>query len=684
MNSLIKLGENKIVQVVVDAPLNKVFDYEWVAQAQPQVGQIVSLEFGRNKTIGVIVSVGSSTDIEPTKIKSIQEIAPLPPLPIDLIDLASFSATYYQKPLGEILLSSIPKAWRDVSRWSLLSKQKKQKEKPTPDIRLPHHLNAEQQVVIEELLSNSNKKKYQTYLLHGVTGGGKTLVYLQWVKELLKEKGQVLMLVPEINLTPQLEASVKAALPGVEMATLHSGLSERVRADNWANILRGQAQVILGTRMSVMCPAPNLKAIIVDEEHDLSYKQQEGSRYSARDLAIWRANRLQITGLLVSATPSLETWNQVKKGRYKKLEITQKAKTSQWPTIELINVNQEVRLGKKLISGLSQTLIDEIDKVLAHKKQALIFLNRRGYAPVISCQSCGWLSNCEKCSTYMVLHKQGSESRLCCHHCGLMKRVPRQCPECGNIDLSPLGKGTQKLEEFLMERFPASNVVRLDADTTRLKGSTEELFSKIHDGTANIIVGTQMIIKGHDYQHVGLVGVIDADVGLFSQDFRAAERLFAQLMQVAGRAGRSEGSGAKVMVQTNYPEALPYQYLIKNDVKGFLNQVLSERELLGLPPYSYQALVHAEHKSIQEAKMMLIDAAEKASEIPSWPKSIVRSDIVPRAIQKIAGKERLQMLIESSSRTDLQAAVEILQEVLASNKKTKGVGWYLERDPVQI
>lgn len=686
MNSAITNLRKKLVQVAVDAPLEGLFDYFWEFEQEPELGQIVHIEFGKKQTVGVVVSTPQQPVIDIEKIKSIVSIAPLPALPRDLIALAKFSSSYYGRPMGEMLTHSIPKAWRNPSRWALLTKNKKEKEKKNNDVVLPPRLNEQQNAAVKALIQSSQSGKYQTYLLQGVTGSGKTVTYLSWLKELLIEpKSQVLMMVPEINLTPQLESIVRAGLPGLHVVTLHSGLSDRVRADHWSKILRGEARVILGTRMAVMCPAPTLTAIVVDEEHDLSYKQQEGARYSARDLAVWRSKQLGITNLLVSATPSIETWTQAKKGKYKKLEITERAQTTQLPSINLIDLKQQQQTGQNIESGLSQPLLEAIQKNLDKNKQALIFLNRRGYAPVLSCQACGWLSNCQKCSTYMVLHRIGSP-QLCCHHCGLINRVPRQCPSCGNHDLAPLGKGTQKIEELLREKFPTAKILRVDADSTRLKGAAEELFEQIHEGQADIIVGTQMITKGHDYQRVGLVGVVDADASLYSHDFRAAERLFAQLMQVTGRAGRAQNEeAAVVMIQTNHPEALPYEYLKKNDTNGFLEKILNERQVLGLPPYSYQSLVHVEHRDAEQATKMLSFAVKAATAQADWPQSVSVSDIVPRAVQKIAGKERYQVLLECISRNDLQAATEIIQAQLNfQNKKIKGVGWYVERDPVQI
>jgi primosomal protein N' (replication factor Y) len=515
------------------------------------------------------------------------------------------------------------------------------------------------------------------------------LTYLRWLKKILDDdESQVMIMVPEINLTPQLESSVEQAFPGKKLVVMHSGITDRTRADNWEKAHSGKAQIILGTRMAVATSAPNLKAIVVDEEHDLSYKQQEGVRYSARDLAVWRGKKLNIPVVLASATPSLETWFHAQEKRYEILSLKERAaKNAKPPLIQILDLKQEQKAGKKNEHGISEYLLNELQKNIEQGRQSIIYINRRGYSPVLNCQACGWLSDCVKCSAHMVLHKITEQKKnLCCHHCGVMRPVPKVCPDCGNTDLSPLGKGTQKIEEFLSERFPKAKILRIDADTTRTKGSAESLFSEIHDGDADIIVGTQMIAKGHDYQSVSLVGVIDADASLFSQDFRASERLFAQLMQVAGRAGRSEEAGeSKVIIQTNYPEASPYKYLRHADVDGFLEEIKNERQLVGLPPFSYQALVHGEHKTLVQAIDMLKDASQLAKSDKIWPANAMLSDVIPRAMVRIAGKERAQMLVESESRQDLQKSIEILQHYLTeAHTKRKGVGWYIERDPISI
>jgi primosomal protein N' (replication factor Y) len=691
-------SKDSIVQVAVDTPVNKLFDYIWNhAQlgCEPCRGQIVSVEFGKKEIIGVVVNQIEKSDFDLKKIKQVTALAPLPLLSEDLMSMAEFASDYYLKSVGEVLIPSIPKHWKNKQKWDLLNKEKRINKKAKvktikqSDYQKEIILNDEQRRAIDKLSKSSKEKKFDCYLLQGITGSGKTLTYLRWLSEVLEgNQTQVLIMVPEINLTPQLEESIRLAFPEITLVVQHSGLTDRTRADNWAQASKGQARIILGTRMAVMASIPNLSAIVVDEEHDLSYKQQEGVRYSARDLAVWRAKKLEIPILLVSATPSLETWFNAEEKKYKKLSLDQRAvKNAVKPTVDIVDLNLDRKAGSKNTHGFSQHLLSGIAKNLENRQQTLIFINRRGYSPVLNCEACTWVSDCQKCSAHMVLHRPNNErATLCCHHCGLLKPIPKFCPDCGNSDLTPFGKGTQKVEEYLTQEFPGAKILRIDADTTRKKGSAEELFGYIHDGQADIIVGTQMITKGHDYQSVSLVGVIDADASLFSQDYRAAERLFAQLMQVTGRAGRSAESGAsRVVVQTKYPTAMPYKYLKLDEVNGFLSELCEERKMVGLPPFSYQALLHSEHRTLSAAIEMLKEAARVAQQSTGWPSRVSMSDVVPKTMVRLAGQERAQILIESTSRQALLKALEILQDAItAQNSKRKGVGWYIERDPIML
>jgi primosomal protein N' (replication factor Y) len=542
-------------------------------------------------------------------------------------------------------------------------------------------LTGEQAAAVEAIRGANG---FAPFLLHGVTGSGKTEVYLRALAAILAARpdAQALVLVPEINLTPQFEAAFRArfaALEGTSIVTLHSGLAEGERARNWFAAHTGRARIVLGTRLAVLASLPKLAIIVVDEEHDPAYKQQEGLRYSARDLAIWRAKQLDLPVVLGSATPSLESWWQADQGRYTRLTLSRRAVAEAvLPTVKLIDLEEERRRGRASVEGLSGPLVAALKTRLERGEQSLVFLNRRGYAPQLACDACGWVAGCPRCSAYVVLHKP--ERALRCHHCGWEARIPRSCPDCGNVDIAPLGRGTQRVEETLASAVPGARVLRIDADSTRRKGSAQALFSDVHAGEVDILVGTQMIAKGHDFQRVSLVGVLNADTALFSHDFRASERLFAQLMQVSGRAGRA-GLPGEVLVQTRYPRHALYHALGRHDYVGFANSTLAERRDAHLPPFVYQALLRAEGRTLEAALVFLQHAAAALVEMPSAERVTVY-DAVPLTIVKVMHVHRAQLLIESASRGALQATLRAWQPVL---RKLKGVlRWNLEVDPLDI
>jgi len=703
-----------VVQVVLDKPLAQGFDYLWDAQILgrlPEVGHIVEVPFGRTLAVGVVTKVSAHSDYEIIKLKHIKRLAPLPPFDPASLRLMNFAAQYYIHSLGETILPAIPKMWKKAEDWDKIPKklaaaEKKQGKKVIIGDGYigENQLNPEQKKALKVLVGNLSKENaFRVILLQGQTGSGKTAVFLNWLASTLQDPcAQVLILVPEINLTPQLERRVKAYFPDKTMAVLHSGVSENKRGIAWYEAMTGKAKIILGTRLAVLTPLPHLRAVVVDEEHDSSYKQQEGTRYSARDLAIWRAHDQLIPILLSSATPSLETWMAAKSGRYEYVRLDQRAQGADLPKVNLINTRDpqtqfspgDIGIGKqkKLIS---KTLFNAITKNLAIKKQCLILMNRRGYAPVLSCSACNWLSECTQCSAYMVLHKAGALARksiLNCHHCGLVKSIPIHCPDCGNADLKTLGNGTQKLEDVIEEMWPDARVLRVDADSSRKSRGAEELFQKIHDGSVDIVVGTQMIAKGHDYQNIGLVAVLDSDSRLYSADFRAAERLFAQLVQVAGRAGRAGTGGQEsgdIYIETQYPEAAVFQYLLQHNVDGFLAYTANERDEAKLPPFSYQALVHAEAKSLDRAIQFLSELKIRLKKQGLISKELKVYDPVPKAVMRVAGSERAQLVIESVNRKLLQDALERIDQLLRQGSqgrisKTSRIRWLIERDPINI
>jgi primosomal protein N' (replication factor Y) len=550
------------------------------------------------------------------------------------------------------------------------------------DVLLPQ-LTAEQSDAVDAI---TGAKGFAAFLLHGVTGSGKTEVYLHALAHLLGSRpdAQALVLVPEINLTPQFEAAFRtrfAALPEGAIVTMHSGLAEGERARNWLAAHTGRARLVLGTRLAILASLPKLALIVVDEEHDPAYKQQEGLRYSARDLAVYRANKLEIPVVLGSATPSLESWWQAEQGRYTKLTLTRRAvATAVLPSVRLIDLEEERQRGRASVEGLSGPLIAAMKTRLERGEQSLVFLNRRGYAPILSCDACGWVAGCPRCSAYVVLHKP--ERALRCHHCGWESRIPKSCPDCGNVDIAPMGRGTQRVEETLATAVPGARVLRIDADSTRRKGSAQALFSDVHAGEVDILVGTQMIAKGHDFQRVTLVGVLNADTALFSHDFRASERLFAQLMQVSGRAGRA-GLPGEVMIQTRYARHALYHALARHDYVGFANSTLAERRDAHLPPFVYQAMLRAEGRTLEAALDFLGAAAAEFAALAGAERVTVY-DAVPLTIVKVFNVHRAQLLLECASRAVLQNALRAWQPALRSLKVKGVIRWNVEVDPLDI
>ena len=702
-----------VVQIVLDKPLAQGFDYLWDEKklgSLPKVGNVVEIPFARSKAIGIVIKVSAHSDYDFNKLKDVEKVAPLPPLDPALLRLMNFASQYYIHSLGETILPTIPQMWKKAESWEKIPKiledaktknQKNIKALTSEGFVAKDQLNLEQKNALE-CLDHPNRG-FRAILLQGQTGSGKTAVFLNWLAEILSDKNaQVLLLVPEINLTPQLERRVRAYFPEKKMVVLHSGISEKKRGIAWYEAMTGEAQIILGTRLAALTPMPNLRAIVVDEEHDTSYKQQEGTRYSARDLAVWRAHDQRIPILLASATPSLETWMAAKDGRYESIRIDRRAQGANLPKVHLINVRDPQNQfspgdekAPKQKSLITKTLAKAITKNLENKKQSLILINRRGFAPVLSCGSCSWLSKCTQCSTYMVMHKSGmfgKKAVLNCHHCGLVRPIPSFCPECGDADLKTLGHGTQKLEDAIEEMWPDARVLRVDADASRKSKGAEELFQKIHDGEVDIIVGTQMIAKGHDYQNIGLVAVLDADSRLYSADFRAAEKLFAQLVQVAGRAGRSgkeDQDGGDIYIETQYPEAAVFQYLLRHDIDGFLAYTANERDEAKLPPFTYQGLVHAEAKSLEKAIEFLNALKGRLKSQGFMTKELKVYDPVPKAVMRVAGSERAQLVIESSNRKMLQEALEFVDQDLRRDSqgrisKTTRIRWLIERDPIAI
>ncbi|MGV3743502.1 MAG: primosomal protein N' [Burkholderiaceae bacterium] len=674
--------EQFIVQVVVDAPLDTSFDYCWPSSENrpPFVGQLITVPFGKREITGLIVALKQSSALSDQQLKTVRDANfQLSPLSAEWLALCRFAAEYYQRPLGEVTLPALPKNLRSMKPAQLEKAYKKlEKNKAQMAVeKAPQNapvLNSEQE---EATLAIAGSQAFAPTLLYGVTGSGKTEVYLNAAQRILAddERAQVLILVPEINLTPQLENHLQARFPSLSIATLHSGLAEGERMQHWLAAHLGHARIVLGTRLAVLASMPHLKLIIVDEEHDTSYKQQEGLRYSARDLAIWRAHQLGIAVVLGSATPSVETWHHAQSGRYRQLNLRERAvQDAVLPTVRLIDMERD-----KPVEGLTSTLIAALKRRMECGEQSLLYLNRRGYAPVLHCDACGWISNCKRCTAFMVLHRP--ERRLRCHHCSLELIIPRACPTCGNIDLQPLGRGTQRIEEGLAAIFPDARILRIDADSTRRKGSAQAAFEQVHRGEVDILIGTQMVAKGHDFKNLTLVGILNPDTALFSHDYRASERLFAQLMQVAGRAGRvaqkEGGNASEVLIQTRYAHHPLYAATAAHDYERFASNLLQERKQAGLPPFIYQALLRAEAKELETALDFLAQAAQCSAQA-----GIIINDPIPMTMTRVANLDRAQLLVESESRPQLQAFLKEWVPALRAMKAR--VRWSLEVDPIDI
>ena len=527
-------------------------------------------------------------------------------------------------------------------------------------------------------------------LLYGSTGSGKTEVYLREAARTLAAGRQALVLVPEINLTPQLERRFAERFPGRRVLSLHSGLTPARRLKHWLLALLGEADLLLGTRMAVFAPLPRLGLIVVDEEHDPSYKQQEGARYSARDLAVVRGHLEAVPVLLGSATPSLESWHNALPaadggaGRYRRLTLAARIGGGALPAVRLVDLS---RLPRESLRDqpIAPALLTALRERLERGEQSLVFLNRRGYAPVLQCGECAWKSACAHCSAWRVFHKR--DRTLRCHHCGFYERVPRACPDCGNPDIQPVGRGTERLEEQLGALLPGARIARIDADTTRRSGALEAELARVHAGEVDVLVGTQMIAKGHDFRRITLVAAANPDAALFSSDFRAPERLFALLMQAAGRAGRDaqQAARAEMWVQTWHPQHPLYAALTAHDYEAFAREQLEERRAAGLPPHAHLALLRADARSQEVAQSWLQAVADAARALPeSAPVTLYPP--VPLAVQRVADVERSQLLVESASRPALQRFLAAWgAELQARRPEQKGLlRWAVDVDPLAI
>ena len=721
-----------LVQTPAHANLGTGLSYQCDVAHPP--GTLVRVPLGKREMLGVVWDPEASQatgEIDPSKIKSIVgRLEGIAPLNAAWQQLVTFAAQYYQRSVGEVALAALPPQLRELSSVQMARRLKRHKALPAgaPGTGVPESLalTPEQTQVVAQIEAQAGP-----FLLFGATGSGKTEVYLHSVQALLARdpNAQALVMVPEINLTPQLEERFKARFAASygkdAVVSLHSGMTNPQRLKAWLAAHNGVARIVLGTRMAVFASMPYLQLIVVDEEHDASYKSSEGARYSARDLAVYRGRLENAKVLLGSATPSLESWYQSRPaadgGRYVRLHMPSRVGASEnqltatagpLPLVRRVDMNHQPRN-----AVFSLPLLEAIKDRVAKGEQCMIFLNRRGYAPVLHCSDCGWKSECPHCSAFRVFHK--IDRTLRCHHCGFTERVPRACPACGNPDIAPLGKGTERLEEQLAElladvrRPPAPSspgshgsterdggrvrIVRIDADTTRLKGELENQLAAVHAGDVDLLVGTQMIAKGHDFRRITLVAAVTPDGALFSSDFRAPERLFGLLLQAWGRAGREASLGvqSEMWIQTFQPVHPLYAALKKHDYPSFAEQQLEERAQAGLPPFSAQALVRAEARTQEAAQAFLKAAsAQVGTDMAQWEgwtdviAQVTLYPAVPMTIQRIANVERAQMLVESPSRAALQRFLSGWQSVLhATRQHPEGKGvirWAIDVDPLAI
>ncbi|MFM1950128.1 MAG: Primosomal protein [Pseudomonadota bacterium] len=670
-----------------------------------QVGHLVRVPFGKREVLGVVwrVHAQAPSHLTQSAVKNVTAVLDgVSPLSTHWLQLVQFTAQYYQRTLGEVAMAALPPQLRDLTPVQLARRLKKtdvSEDAIKAALETPWPLSEQQTQVLAQMADTSGP-----FLVHGATGSGKTEVYLQAVARCLAEnpEAQALMMVPEINLTPQLEERVKARFGEHGVVSMHSGMTGPQRLKSWLAAHNGTARIVLGTRMSIFASMPHLKWIVVDEEHDASYKQQEGARYSARDLAVYRARLEGAKVILGSATPSLESWHHSRPaaegGRYLRLQMPARIGAGKLPFVRRVDMNHQPRK-----TVLSAPLIAAIQERVAKGEQSMLLLNRRGYAPVLHCADCDWKSECAHCSAFRVFHK--IDRTLRCHHCGFTERVPRACPACGNADIAPMGRGTEQLEEHLAELLAdvkrpdgqAVRVMRIDADSTKLKGALEAQLADVHSGDVDVLIGTQMIAKGHDFRHITLVAAINPDGALFSSDFRAPERLFALLMQAGGRAGRdaAQSASSEMWVQTFHPSHPLFEALKKHDYPAFAEQQLKERLEAGLPPSSFQALIRCDARMqtvaqafLNKGNAHLQSLAQDDAQLAALMAEVSVFPAVPMSIQRVANVERAQMLLESTSRQSLHKVLDLLQACLhetRANPEHKGlIRWLVDVDPLAI
>lgn len=720
------------VEVAIKVPLHRTFDYKIDEQQPPLTpGMRVTVSFGNQKKVAVVLALKNTTDVPDNKIKQIIEVIDDQPiLSTQHLDLLKFTARYYCYPLGETIHIALPAALRqgqcaDKTSISMVSLSEKGEKLPSlkaktqlnllkqlansgkssltelkalgftkktidslatkglieqsieydnqwqqvaPTIGTKPTLNKEQAVACTSINQSSG---FNSFLLEGVTGSGKTEVYLQCLENVLQRGEQALVLVPEIGLTPQTVNRFRRRFPDTPIMLWHSALTDNERLQTWRFCEKGSCAIVIGTRSSIFLPFLKLGMIVVDEEHDSSFKQQDTLRYHARDLAAYRAYRHKIPLILGSATPALETLHKALNNKYQLLSLTERAQTSTDNQFQLIDMK-----GQPDQAGIAHASLAFMRQHLARGKQVMVFLNRRGFAPTLICHECGWLSECSRCSTSATFHK--AIGQMICHHCGEQNNVPHQCPDCGSTQIFPNGKGTEQIEEFLMTEFPETPISRIDRDSTRRKGSLEKALDDINQGGARLLVGTQMLAKGHHFADVSLVLILDVDSGLYSCDFRATEHLAQLVTQVAGRAGRS-GEPGQVLLQTHFPEHPLLQDLVNNGYQDFARFALQERNDAELPPVTNMAIVRAEGHNIKQVVDFLTDL------VPVQGVSGIQLlGPIPAPLERVAGKFRFQLHIQAHDRPLLHQYLAQMVDYLSTNKLAQKVRWSLDVDPIDM
>ena len=729
------------LKVAVPSPLYRDFDYLPPSDTDASgllPGVRLRLPFGRREVVGVLLSTADTSAVPAAKLKAARKVLDASPvIPPDMLTLARWAADYYRHPIGEVVQALLPVPLRQgkpatlpaTPRWRLnragreadtsrLARAKKQRSLHALLLRHPAgleaaaiarelpgaapalralkergwledasadhsgvesvppsvlagspHLNPAQKTAADEIAQAMGR--YRAFLLDGVTGSGKTEVYLETIATAVDSNLQALVLLPEINLTPQTLARFRARFGTV--AAFHSGLSEGERLATWLGARDGTFKVIVGTRSAAWLPLKAPGLFVVDEEHDASFKQHEGFRYSARDLAVVRAQRAKVPVVLGSATPSLESLHNADQDRYTLLRLPERAGTARHPTMRLLDVRS-----RPMVEGLSDLLLDAVKRHIDADGQVLLFLNRRGYAPTFLCHDCGTPEACRRCDARMTLH---GRSRLVCHHCGSERPVPAKCGHCGSQAFGAVGQGTERIEAALTGLFPDAGVARVDRDSTRRKGSIEKLLEEVHSGARRILVGTQMLAKGHDFPNVTLVGVLDADQGLFSADFRAAERMAQLIIQVAGRAGRADKPG-EVLIQTHQPDHPLLQHLVREGYGSFAGAALAERRLAGLPPFAALALLRAESPASAPPIAFLEAARERLAQRRGSQVSLLGH--APAPMERRAGRYRANLLLQAAQRAPLQNLLAATLPELDELKEARKVRWSIDIDPVNL